>query len=439
MRNVTKEMKVAFPALVAAGFATLLGVSPVKGDFLLQVTNPEQSLAEDGQTNPNPPPTESAGLTGANAITKYSGVVDDYVLSALNTGTNGTGSTLTAVDVTITVGGSGTTGAIVFDTFRATSKTASAVSVNGLKDPLTQGFGDPLGGTYVGIGSGSITEPGYDPQPYDPENNPVGVNSAWNAQAEYNNGTAVSGALSATKNTSSAGIDPNFINNTVHTFELAGILPAGSGTEADSSTGYVPFANIVIPTGVTGSITVQIGGEIGSAQKYTINFPAPAAPVGPTISLSTSAPVGSNLIASATLSGGHGSYVAQTFPVTGAAQTNGYLAVSGWTPGDEEVYGLDVAAGTLSGASITPSGGTLEAVTTANLGAALANLLASQGDNFAVVFPTGSGASSDYFSYNTQGSATITSITVVPEPTGIGALVLGGIGLMSRRKARKIA
>jgi hypothetical protein len=429
MRNVTKEMKVAFPALVAAGFATLLGVSPVKGDFLLQVTNPENALGEDGQTNPNTSPT------GANKVAIYTGVVDDYVLSALNTGTNGTGSTITAVDVTITVGGSGTTGAIVFDTIKAGTQ-ADAVSVDGLKDNTTIGFGDPKGGTYVGIGSGPITSPGY-PPPYDPVNGPVGVNGAYKAENTYNNG--VSASTSAANAKTNVGLDPNFINNTVHTFELDGILPAGSGTEADSTTGYVPFANIVIPTGVTGSITVQIGGEIGSAQKYSITFPAPTAPTGPTISLSTSAPVGSNLIASATLSGGHGSYVAQTFPVTGAAETNGYLAVSGWTPGDEEVYGLDVATGTLSGAAITPSGGTLEAVTTANLGAALANLLASQGDNFAVVFPTGSGASSDYFSYNTQGSATITSITVVPEPTGIGALVLGGIGLMSRRKARKIA
>jgi len=436
MRNVTKGMKVALPALVAAGFATMLGVTPVKGDFLISVTNPQAGTSppQTGETNPNGEPS----APGA-PVTLYTGVVDDYVISALNTGTNGSGSTLQAVDVTITInGGSGTTNALVFDTYL---NGRDEVDVDGRDTAKadTYGFGDPLGGTYVAIGNYPDTLPDLADPPYNPRdpNDAVQVQAGWVSNDVYVNGANVTSLLAATK---TAPIDANFTNNTVQTFELVGELPSGGGTEADAANGYVPFANIVVPHGVSGTALVKIGGEIGSAGTYTVSF---GAPVGPTISLSTTAPAGSNSIATVNLTGSHGSYVPQTVTVTGAATTNGYLTVNGFSPtNDEEIYGLGGTglaglAATLN-AAVTPSGASVVPVST--LSASLQAILT--GDTLAAIFPTGSNPAGtpNYFAYNLQGTtATITSITVVPEPTGIGALVLGGIGLLSRRKTRKVA
>jgi hypothetical protein len=63
----------------------------------------------------------------------------------------------------------------------------------------------------------------------------------------------------------------------------------------------------------------------------------------------------------------------------------------------------------------------------------------------AITFPTGNApmaesASSpdvlnyDFCQYDPGGSISITNIGVVPEPTSVGVLFLGGIALMARRR-----
>jgi hypothetical protein len=165
---------------------------------------------------------------------------------------------------------------------------------------------------------------------------------------------------------------------------------------------------------------------------------------GPFIQLTGSALGGTTSLGSITMTGSNGSYVAQTITVTGPAETAGALTVNGFNPtNDEEIYGLAATTNNLAAliaelnaaVSLNDHGATAEAVP-ANLSSVLT------GDDIAVIFPNNGVSAPNIFSYNLQNdttSASITSITVVPEPAAVSALILGAVGLIGRRKRPRIS
>jgi len=236
-------------------------------------------------------------------------------------------------------------------------------------------------------------------------------------------------------------VDPNFTNGTVTSLRVVGAFASASFKGPAANVTAVPFANIVVPAGTTGTVTGALSGDIGAIQPFSITFgaTAPPPPTGPFLQLAATGLPGTSAIGSITLSGHNGSYQAQTVAVTGAAQVTGALNVSGFTPGDTEIYGLAVSTTNLASliSALNAAVGSADAgATAAAVPASLSSVLV--GDQIAVTIP-GTSFNPNIFSYdltNGTGGSSITSITVVPEPTGIGALVLGGLGLLSRRKRR---
>jgi hypothetical protein len=164
---------------------------------------------------------------------------------------------------------------------------------------------------------------------------------------------------------------------------------------------------------------------------------------GPFMQLASSSVAGTTSLGSITMSGSNGSYLAQTITVTGAAETAGALTVNGFNPAnDEEIYGLAATTNNLATLISELNSAVGAEDTGATATTVPANLaLVLSGDNIAVIFPH-NGTSPNIFSYNLVGdttSASITSITVVPEPAAVSALILGAVGLIGRRKRPRIS
>ena len=165
---------------------------------------------------------------------------------------------------------------------------------------------------------------------------------------------------------------------------------------------------------------------------------------GPFIQLGGTALSGTTSLGTITISGSFGSYTGQTITVTGPASIAGAWTVNGFDPtNDEEIYGLAATTTNLTAlinelqaAVAGPDPG----ATVTTVQPSLASVLA--GDNIEVVFPNNGVAAPNIFSYNLQNNgvgATITSITVVPEPAVMGTLVVGLVGMVSRRAHRAMA
>jgi hypothetical protein len=419
MRKVTKRsLKVAVPALAAASFAVTMGAPAAHGDFIVSFKN----------------------VTGAStALAGYT----DYVVRALNNnGPLGTGSTIIDFDVVITTSGSGTTGAMYVDL--AADIDGDASGAGGAQDANVIGAPDDYYGTATPTFGGTAL-------------NGLGTflgipktTAATSVSSPTGTGYTILGVNPSPYTTSVGTLDPNYTNGTLHSLEVSAGFISATFKGPVASVTPVPFANIVVPNGTVVTVAGGLGGNLGSPESFTVSN----VQTGPTISLSGTAPSGSNLIASPVMSGQNGLYVPQTFPVpAGQARQKGYLSTTGFNPNnDEEIYGLavtDTSSESLSqvvsdlNSAVLPAGASV--VLVSSLTGVTESTLAGDGDNVAVIFPQGTGgagSSTNYFAYdvsNYNGSVTISSITVVPEPTGIGALVLGGIGLMSRRRGRRVA
>jgi len=414
MRYASKrKMRLALPALAAAGFSAWLGVPVAHGDL---VVAPKV-------------------LTGTSV---NSGADTDFVLAALNNGLNGTGSDLLAFDVTIETAGTGKNGALLIqlnaDISAGGGDGTADANIVGFPDANDTGaaaaaptptFGGANGGagTFVGIPATTTgTKADSAASIVDVEDNGI-------KPADYD---SLSGPL-----------DAPFVSGTVHTLRVVGAF-TGSFKGPNASVTPVAFANIVVPTGTTVTVFGALSGNIGASETYSLVLGSIVTQTGPLIQLaSTAIGTATNQIAPPiTIHGSNGSYASVTVPVTGAAQTQGFLDVTGFNPAnDEEVYGLAattnnlaVLIGELNTALATADPGATAELVPAGLASTLA------GDNIAVIFPAPT--STGVFSYDLTGDTTgaaITSITVVPEPTSVGALVLGGLGLLGRRKRRQTA
>jgi hypothetical protein len=146
---------------------------------------------------------------------------------------------------------------------------------------------------------------------------------------------------------------------------------------------------------------------------------------------------------------GNGSYNPQTASPTGAAQVTGALTIAGFNPAnDQQIVGLDV----INATSLTTLFTDLQAaLQTTNAGATVfapsgsaASILTGNGDNVEILFPSAStpNVNPEALSYDTSGytsngaTVAVTQITVLPEPTVFGALALGGLGILGRRRRK---
>lgn len=436
MRSTSKKKMQVASALVAAAFGGWLAVPAAHAGFNIAVVGPFVD-------------TENS----ADQI---------YVATAVNEGTGGaftestgnSGSFLDGLQVVVS-----TSAAPAIDLTGSSSKyTANvdgSVSVSGGPDTGNQPiFGDGTGGTFIGVGNEN-TAAGSDQAP-DEAFNEATTASATNNWVTSLGTTGVylnSNVNGATPNNASgkaSTLDPAFqnpltlgvsTNNTISALEVDEVATPGTGSGEGNvlDTQAVPFANIVVANGTTGSVSGVLGGDLGKPVIFSVNFGAASTVTAvTTLSVTNSAPSTGTLIGTIAMSGHNGSYVPMSIAVTGAAQTDGYLQVGGFTAGDEEIYAL-----TVTGATSATIGDLNAALSAADPGAqaiaitpTIANLF--PGATIELDVPGTGLANPDFLAYDLAGSGetglAITNIGVVPEPTGIGFLILGGLGLVARRR-----
>lgn len=465
-----KTLKMAVPALAAAALATWTGVPSAHAGFVV-------SWYGNG-------PVET--IDTGNGVLYQDYVLQAYNDNAASTPSSPTGTTFYGADVIIqssaplgidveanTVAGSPVTNPSNTYTVNidgSMNDTNPNLNSKNATGPST--FGDATAGTFVGIGNGAfdptfVSSQGESGTPVTTQlgTQKVYINSQVPSKSVANAATAVySGALSAIdpQFENSGSVDgsinnigtkskPNFVytsndvsngNITALEVDTADTLGNGKGNPLDTNPNApIPFLNLVVPVGTTGTVSGLLGGETGLNVPFSINFPVAATSGSVSLSLTNAAPSGSNQIASITMSGHNGSYVPQSVAVTGAAQTKGYLEVSGFTAGDAEIYALTATPG--SGETLAALIAELNtAVAASDAGAQAVAVTPSIAHLFPtadieVDIPGGDGANPAFLAYDLTGDTsgpTISAIGVVPEPTSIGFLVVGGLGLLARRR-----
>jgi hypothetical protein len=442
MRSKTnKNLRVVLPAVAAAGLSAWLGTPAAHASFNLAWTQ--------GAT--------SGGYTV-------------WTLTAQNDGTAGpqqqpqgflTGTGLIALDLTLSTPGSftSTQGAIFIDLNADIDSDGNPdANVTGQVDESdgtpTPSFGSALG-TFIGFNSSAPTSKKTNTTPL--EGNSVWVNSQTYAnftQAATGGGTQSAEGTPALYETSetpddvSSELDPAFLNGTVHSLELI-IQASQNDTTAHA------IANLVIPVGTVGTAIARITptANPSNTETYTIATQSVTPPSSVSIAL-TSSSTNAAAAAPITLVGSNGGYQAVEVSVAPAAQTTGELTVTNFNPAsDKEIYVLEANSnGTpLTSAqlnqiitdlqtALTPTNGTVGLFS--SLPSTIQALFHGT-YNLEFTLPTGNaiaGATNpdvlayDFSGYTTIPNVTLTAIGVVPEPTGVGVLVLGGLGLMARRR-----
>jgi len=445
-----KKMKIAAPALVAAAFGAWVGIPTAQAGFVVTFANGGQPL-------------------------QTSGGYSDYVLQALNDGSASsayTGTTLAALDVTITTSGGADLGVEVTSTGSGSSKKYTA-NVDG-QDDANSAFGQVAYGTFIGIGSGPLSTISVP----DTEGGTQGVytngqTNVLDSANSFNSGTPAK-FKGQTSSNFDAAFQPvngtgagNVANGSLQALEVTEVAASGSGdTEADSSVGPIPFANIVVPSGTQFTVIAQLAGETGPNNlKYSISNSVSTGPTGAILTL-TSAPTHSaDTAGTLTVTGSDAAgYVAAKLPgttqgaITGTDTTTGNVQTTGFQSStDDEVFALavDSSPGVLAtGSALTSAISDLSAAVTSEGGivaplaspsssmpasANITSLFNPTFWNVEVTFPNGVPAGDPYLNWDFSGDTvdaglSITDVGVVPEPTGVGVLVLGGMGLLARRR-----
>jgi hypothetical protein len=465
MRNATKRKgKIGLSALAAASFAAWAGAPTAHAVGTQSIFTITPFLAESNVAYSNgnwdvwvfAAERGADGSVGANA-----GIdgVDITIQSPVNLGIEVQKDSGSGVNIEWDANVDG-------GTPMATG--VNAVQAGGNAPPA---FGDIVGGTFIGVGQG--------PYLADYTNNPqvtqagsggagAGVNGLVFANGNVgtsttdaylkayvpphltgHTGSTFSTAFVNTGNTADlGGID----NGSVKTLEIDAAEPADPGQEADGANGPVPFANVVVPHGTV----FTIGGTIGPSSPdlafvfSTVVGGSPPPPPPSVVVLNLlGTQAGSTNVGTATMVGSNGSYPAVTVSGIGApGNATGNLKITGFNPiNDNQIVGLDVA---LTGVGLTQLISDLNNALAVNNAGAVAELpqgtalsiLTAHSDNIEIVFPSAStpNANPEFLNYDLSPDGdTVSSITVLPEPTAVGALVLGGMGLLSRRrKNRKV-
>lgn len=430
--------KLALPAIAAAG-AVMGAYSVASADIVVSIT--------ENLTN--------------------SGGFDVYTLAVYNNGLNGTGTNVNAIDMKLNYTGSGY---IKMDNAKTIDgDTAPDINLLGASDA----FGTTIGTFLVGpasVGSGS-TYSGYL------------VNSADALQGDYENHIADSGSQWSSKAQSAAGHGRayNTIFNSLTNLEIDGGLNlSGGGVNAGYHVTTAPaedFANIVVPHGgafvVQGSVAApQFNSKSVAALSYIFTEGiTTAAPSGPIVLLQTATPTntgaqihnGSGGTTGAPLGAYNPGAASSTLTVTNTGPGGylpgyinglttglqaGYTATTGFSGTDLEIYLLNLKY--LSGGAAVSSADDAKLVSDINADnagvtaslvsnpqlATLGGIAWSIELNFSGV--TGSNANLLGFNFvgetDLSGAVEVTDIAAIPEPATAGLLMVGGLGLLARRR-----
>jgi hypothetical protein len=429
MRSSTKKnMKLGLPVLAAAGMASLVS-GAAYGSFLVSFT-----------TSGSP-----AATIGGNDI---------WVLQQVNQGTTGaanTGTDMAALDVIINTPGSfsSTSGALKInlqdDIDGDGFNDANVVGGLDQNTNTTPTFGSALGTfiTYNTLGSGATKSSG-DVQPVSVSGlGKVYVNDqtvSYHTALVNNVPVPIQGNI-ATYETDEDGsgnlnpLDPAFVNGTVHSLEVIYSTSIANDTTAHK------IANIVVPHGTPITAIVAIAGSLSQSPTEIYTLTTASAPPPPTLTASLTTTPAFTVAATLTVTGSQAAgYTPASASIPSAQASQGTVVVNGFQTGDEEIYALDVFANGVqaTGAALqaiiselngvaSPAGTTVTAITDPRIAALFPN---------ANVQVTGiDPADFNYsFSGDTTNNPTLISVGVVPEPTGVGMLVLGGMGLLARRR-----
>jgi len=461
MQRVTKKnFKMRLPMLAAAAATVCLGVPKAHAGFVVEFRTPGNGTS----TTITPFLTNQTVPIATGPLAGTTEQVNVYVLEAKNLGTDGS-TTFTGYDSVITTPGSGTTGAIYIDT---------SDDINGDGQPDANVFGsndnnDATGGpiqpqptfgtatgTILGI-AGAAGTSGNAANTVTGSASYLGVGPYINAAASApptsgntNGQPAVTTSSTTTGNAQGTLIapfvDPNFLNETVHAIEAS----AGFGSNPLKATGApVQFENIVVPVGTTFSTYGFVESENLAQTNFAFGVTATTSSTGPTLSLGAASftPVGTIAVTGA----GSGNYNPKVITISPAVAT-GSVAVGGFNPStDAEIFALEILEG-----SAAPSGADLSAiasqlqtalqteypgatVTTTDPTPGQAFKASSFFDIFAdIPAPGANGNTNLNFDLSEltglANPATLAAVGVVPEPTGVGVLALGAIGLMARRR-----
>jgi hypothetical protein len=443
MRNAIRKGRIVLPGLAAAAFAGWMGAPAAHGDFSVVVVKGSTTGSNTAYE------LEAQNLGNTTGTTPATVLVPDLTGTALVgwdvavTMNNESKGFVIQTNVDIDGDGApfGSGGAAVPNTYRDAN-----LAGNTNDDTYYYSGGQPhfglTTGTFMGLPNTAKT---LSTTPYTSVDT-VYINSQVTAHVNqpvwhtFNSSTDVSTPIDSAFTTA----------NGVWSLEI--VDASTSGGDADS-TGLIPFGNFVVPTGSVFTIAGQVGGNTGNPFVFptTVVNGSTVTSSSSTLSLSltNSAPGVGTLIANVTMTGSHTlGYPLQSFAVTGAAQTAGYLAVTGFNPAtDVEIYGLDVSGETSLSQLISDlqaqvnAGATVVGTAGAAPGTAGA-LLAAAGDQIEVTFANSTDTA--YFSYNfgsytTNGTVLVSQVSVIPEPTTIGLLAATGFGLLGRRRRKSIS
>jgi hypothetical protein len=378
-----------------------------------------------------------------------------YIIQALNNGANGTGSDLLGANIEV-------------DSTKPILVDLTDTNGDGLADANV--FGQNVGangndaffgsgaGTFIGVSDASYTKTNFSGE--QTKLAYVNAQTGNNQPGDLAGNSAIvasTAAVSGRNPQPAIPIDSAFTSSSVTALQVAATLGEGSsnftgGIQANSTSGPAPFANIVVPAGTAFTVTGQLSSDAEGVAPQTFSLSIPNGGGSP----STGAKVSTSTAAANTVTGtisitgkGNGSYNEST--VTPSNGVTGSIALDPFSPStDEEIYGLRI----LEGGSVPTNGDLTTIVNELNVnlaGQGTASLTApgTSGSvlpsSFFDVFvditsPAINSNGTGFFNYDLSQSATaadsplVVAIGVVPEPTGVGVLLLGGFGLLARRR-----
>jgi len=398
MRKNSK--KLVLPAIAAAG-AVMGAVHMASADYVI---------------------TESAAST--------SGGYDIYTLSVINNGQNSSGTQIAGGDVTISMNTAGqylkvdTTQDLDGDAIPDANITgnldagnfdsATSATVN------ADGFGSSKG-TFFRVSSAALTT--------DFENGAHDTTAIWS--------------------TADHGGSLNSVFSSLSSLE---VVVANTGTAA-ADTVAAKFVNIVVPHGDLFTVVGEVGGPKVGGGTFQTNFTTGNSASGPTypiVLLSSSQPgnTGSQL---------GGTYHPSTSPtltvtnvagtdynpglITGLSTNAGFTPIAGFVNSSVEKFLLKLSSAAEDSqlvSDINAGGNTTVTATLASADPTLASFDGISGWDIELT-STGSAPANGYFGFNFAGDSNANGITVadvaaVPEPATAGLLLVGGVGLLARRR-----